>query len=212
MENPSYWSVIPAEVRYSNLKPSAKLLYGEISALANKKGYCFSTNNYFAELYNVTRNTISLWIKDLTQHGFITVEIKYRNKQIIERRLYITKNNDSITKNEGRGITKNGEDNNTRVNNTSNINNRKIFFEESIFLVQGVSNQIKDEFFNYWSEENHSKTKMKYELEKTWNLEKRLKRWVNNSNKWGNKKESKLETIMNAHQNVKEMIKKANQL
>jgi len=212
MENPSYWSVIPAEVRYSNLKPSAKLLYGEISALANKKGYCFSTNNYFAELYNVTRNTISLWIKDLTQHGFITVEIKYRNKQIIERRLYITKNNDSITKNEGRGITKNGEDNNTRVNNTSNINNRKIFFEESIFLVQGISNQIKDEFFNYWSEENHSKTKMKYELEKTWNLEKRLKRWVNNSNKWGNKKESKLETIMNAHQNVKEMIKKANQL
>lgn len=212
MENPSYWSVIPAEVRYSNLKPSAKLLYGEISALANKKGYCFSTNNYFAELYNVTRNTISLWIKDLTQHGFITVEIKYRNKQIIERRLYITKNNDSITKNEGRGITKNGEDNNTRVNSTSNINNRKIFFEESIFLVQGVSNQIKDEFFNYWSEENHSKTKMKYELEKTWNLEKRLKRWVNNSNKWGNKKESKLETILNAHQNVKEMIKKANQL
>ena len=212
MENPSYWSVIPAEVRYSNLKPSAKLLYGEISALANKKGYCFSTNNYFAELYNVTRNTISLWIKDLTQHGFITVEIKYRNKQIIERRLYITKNNDSITKNEGRGITKNGEDNNTRVNNTSNINNRKIFFEESIFLVQGVSNQIKDEFFNYWSEENHSKTKMKYELEKTWNLEKRLKRWVNNSNKWGNKKESKLETIINAHHNVKEMIKKANQL
>ena len=212
MENPSYWSVIPAEVRYSNLKPSAKLLYGEISALANKKGYCFSTNNYFAELYNVTRNTISLWIKDLTQHGFITVEIKYRNKQIIERRLYITKNNDSITKNEGRGITKNCEDNNTRVNNTSNINNRKIFFEESIFLMQGISNQIKDEFFNYWSEENHSKTKMKYELEKTWNLEKRLKRWVNNSNKWGNKKESKLETIMNAHQNVKEMIKKANQL
>jgi hypothetical protein len=212
MENPSYWSVIPAEVRYSNLKPSAKLLYGEISALANKKGYCFSTNNYFAELYNVTRNTISLWIKDLNQHGFINVEIKYRNKQIIERRLYITKNNDSITKNDGRGITKNGEDNITRVNNTSNINNRKIFFEESIFLVQGISNQIKDEFFNYWSEENHSKTKMKYELEKTWNLEKRLKRWVNNSNKWGNKKESKLETIMNAHQNVKEMIKKANQL
>jgi hypothetical protein len=212
MENPSYWSVIPAEVRYSNLKPSAKLLYGEISALANKKGYCFSTNNYFAELYNVTRNTISLWIKDLTKHGFINVEIKYRNKQIIERRLYITKNNDSITKNDRRGITKNGEDNNTRVNNTSNINNRKIFFEESIFLIQGISNQIKDDFFNYWSEENHSKTKMKYELEKTWNLEKRLKRWVNNSNKWDNKKESKLETIMNAHQNVKEMIKKANQL
>tara|TARA_R110000751_G_scaffold136245_1_gene239215 strand:+ start:5912 stop:6550 length:639 start_codon:yes stop_codon:yes gene_type:complete len=212
MQQPSYYAIIPAEVRYSELKPSAKLLYGEITALANKKGYCFSTNNYFAELYNVTKNTISLWIKDLLKHGFISVEIKYRNKQIIERRLYITINNDSIIKNDGRGIIKNGEDNNTRVNNTSNINNRKIFFQESIFLVLGISNQIKDEFFNYWSEENHSKTKMKYEIEKTWNLEKRLKRWVNNSNKWGNKKESKVETIMSAHQNVKEMIKKANQL
>ena len=127
MQQPSYYAIIPAEVRYSELKPSAKLLYGEITALANKKGYCFSTNNYFAELYNVTKNTISLWIKDLLKHGFISVEIKY-------------------------------------------------------------------------------------EIEKTWNLEKRLKRWVNNSNKWGNKKESKVETIMSAHQNVKEMIKKANQL
>jgi hypothetical protein len=212
MENPNYYAIIPAEVRYSDIKPSAKLLYGELTALTHKEGYCFATNNYFAQLYNVTKNTISLWINQLKNNKFISIEMIYKGNQIIERRIYITKLNASIIKNDDRGSTKKDEVNKTRVNNTSNINNRKIFFEESIFLVQGVSNQIKDEFFNYWSEENHSKTKMKYELERTWNLEKRLKRWVNNSNKWGNKKESKLETIMNAHQNVKEMIKKANQL
>ena len=212
MENPNYYAIIPAEVRYSDIKPSAKLLYGELTALTHKEGYCFATNNYFAQLYNVTKNTISLWINQLKNNKFINIEMIYKGNQIIERRIYITKLNASIIKNDDRGSTKKDEVNNTRVNNTSNINNRKIFFEESIFLVQGVSNQIKDEFFNYWSEENHSKTKMKYELEKTWNLEKRLKRWVNNSNKWGHKKESKLETIMTAHQNVKEMIKKANQL
>ena len=41
-ENPiSYYSVIPATVRYDNrLKPAEKLIYGEITSLTNKKGYC----------------------------------------------------------------------------------------------------------------------------------------------------------------------------
>ena len=60
MDNPNYYAIIPAGVRYSAIKPNAKLLYGEITALANKKGYCFATNKYFAELYSVNKNTISL--------------------------------------------------------------------------------------------------------------------------------------------------------
>lgn len=39
------------------------------------------------------------------------------------------------------------------------------------------------EFFNYWSELNKSQTKMRWELEKTWNTPKRLTRWHNNNNK-----------------------------
>ena len=39
-EQPNYYAIIPATVRYdTNLKYAEKLLYGEITALANKNGY-----------------------------------------------------------------------------------------------------------------------------------------------------------------------------
>ena len=82
----SYYAVIPANVRYSKkLSSSAKLLYGEITALCNKEGYCWATNSYFAKLYEVNKMTISIWIKSLENSGFIKCLIKDKNK----RRIYI---------------------------------------------------------------------------------------------------------------------------
>ena len=40
---------------------------------------------------------------------------------------------------------------------------------------------VKDEFFQYWTEPNKSGTKMRFEIEKTWHLGRRLARWANNS-------------------------------
>ena len=88
---PSYYSIIPSEVRYcEELKFAERLLYGEITALAGKEGYCFATNKYFAELYHVIPGTISRWISHLERLGFVKVEIiKDEKNQIIERRIYI---------------------------------------------------------------------------------------------------------------------------
>lgn len=88
----SYYAIIPANVRYDEeLKPNAKLLYGEITALANEKGYCWASNSYFAELYGVSKETISRWINNLENRGYINTQLIYRkgSKEIKERRIFI---------------------------------------------------------------------------------------------------------------------------
>lgn len=86
---PSYYATIPADVRYDvTLCPNAKLLYGELTALCSKKGYCWSSNNYFAKLYNVHKNTISKWISLLEKKRYIkTITIKIDKGY--ERNIYI---------------------------------------------------------------------------------------------------------------------------
>lgn len=132
--SPSYFAIIPAEVRYDkDLKPNAKLLYGEITALANQKGYCYATNKYFADLYGVANETVSRWISQLSKKGYISIDIVYKedSKEIHERRIYIgidkkiNRGIDKIVntdKNVNRGNDKKVKDNNTIINN---INNNK---------------------------------------------------------------------------------------
>ena len=200
---PNYYAIIPAEVRYSNLKPNAKLLYGEITALSNKEGYCFASNNYFAKLYNVTKNTVSLWISQLNKEGFISVELIKKGEQITERRV-------GIIKKEDRGSSINNELNNIKINNTNNISNRKEKFLEEVLLLED-DNTIRDEFLMYWTEYNKSKTKMRFELEKTWNTKARLQRWKRNQNKWNTKKiPSKLKTKLDTYNRAKEMMNQIN--
>lgn len=43
---------------------------------------------------------------------------------------------------------------------------------------QPFPQDILDEFFDYWTEPNRSESKMRFEMEKTWHLGRRLKRWA----------------------------------
>ncbi|SCI10599.1 Uncharacterised protein [uncultured Clostridium sp.] len=134
--NKSYYAIIPANVRYDeDLTPNAKLLYGEITALCNEKGYCWASNDYFAELYKTSNRTVSRWIQQLISKGHITSKLIYREgtKEVKERHLYIgliggdknvttyrQKCHEGIDKNVATPIDKNVQDNNTSINNTFN--------------------------------------------------------------------------------------------
>jgi len=92
-EDPSFFAIIPATVRYDkSLNPYARLLYGELTALAKKEGYAWATNKYFANLYQVDRSSISHWIKQLQDKGYIRVELIYGQSRrfIEERRIFLT--------------------------------------------------------------------------------------------------------------------------
>ena len=92
MEKPSYYGILPANVRYDKrLKPMEKILYSEITALANIQGFCFASNSYFAKLYEVDKKTVGVWVNNLFKFGYLKVELIYKenSKEVLERRLYI---------------------------------------------------------------------------------------------------------------------------
>ena len=137
-EKPSYYAIIPAVVRYdADLTPNTKLMYGEITALANKNGYCNAGNEYFAGLYEVHKMTISKWISQLRSKGYINIDLIYKKgtKSIEERRIMIngipiSEKVDTYKQNEIYPISEKTEDNNTSINTTSN-NKEKIYKKET---------------------------------------------------------------------------------
>lgn len=136
--NKGYYAIIPANVRYDkDIPANAKLLYGEITALCNEKGYCWASNSYFADLYGVSKVTVSRWIKALSDKGYISTEIEFKenSKEVLHRYITITETpinkndegyyqncNEGINKNVKTPINKNVKENNTIINNT--INNK----------------------------------------------------------------------------------------
>lgn len=88
MDDPNYYAIIPAEVRYDkDLQPGAKLLYGEITALCNQKGFCWASNTYFSTLYQVSDRTIKNWIRRLNEEGYINIDFCYKtDTKMIESR------------------------------------------------------------------------------------------------------------------------------
>ena len=88
---PSYWAVLPASVRYDPALPSsAKLLYAEVSALCDELGYCFATNDYFASNFELSTKSVQRLLKDLADHGYITVDVVRdpKTNAVLERRIY----------------------------------------------------------------------------------------------------------------------------
>ena len=88
---PGYYAIIPADVRYDDRIPAnAKLLYGEISALIGKDGFCYASNLYFANLYGMSNETIARLLTKLEKAGHICRVIERDNAgQIITRKLYL---------------------------------------------------------------------------------------------------------------------------
>lgn len=155
MENkPNFWSVMPASVRYDNrLRPNAKILYSEITALSNKSGFCTATNEYFSELYNLSKTTVSQLISELSKHGYIKVEIiRNDNKAIEERRIFCAEEHapflyGGISKNKHTSIEKTQEpiSKKCKENNTRNNNNNTPISPKGETREKAIS----DVFFNY---------------------------------------------------------------
>ena len=73
-QHPSYYTNIPAFVRYDEellRKPKSILLYGEIVALSNQKGYCWASNAYIAKMLNKSECRVRDSITKLVNLGYL---------------------------------------------------------------------------------------------------------------------------------------------
>lgn len=123
-EQPNYYAVLTADVRYDKrLSANAKLLYAEITALAQKEGFAWASNQYFAELYDVHKITVSGWVKELRDAGYITVEITDQTY----RKITLSKNTKGVSENTKGGKRKGlgGVSENTNITLQENIKKNK---------------------------------------------------------------------------------------
>ena len=213
-EKPNYYAILSAEVRYDNrLKANTKLMYAEITALCDMNSECFASNSYFANLYGKSKTSISNWISELVKYKYISLRFTYKEgtKEIDNRYIKILKG--GIEENLNTPYKKTVKSNTTSNNNTNNninISNRKNDFVFEV-LSFDYDESILNGFIDYWTEPNKSNTKMKFELNKTWKTELRLKTWATNQKKWDKPKSnpksmSKLDAQINEWQKAKELL------
>ena len=212
MKQPNYYAIISAEVRYDrNLTAHAKLLYAEITALLNMNGECFATNKYFSELYGKSVVTISKWIKELIENGYVTTTYKYKEgtKEIDRRYIRIIKG--GIKENLKGGIKEKFKDNNTKVNNNITYSNNKGRFKKPTvneiaeYCIERKNNIDAETFFDFYESKNWfiGKSKMK-----SWKA--CVRTWEKRQNK-NVKGMSKVHMHLNSHLQAKELLKKQRQ-
>lgn len=173
----AYYAIIPANVRYDkDLAPNAKLLYGEITALCNEKGYCWASNRYFADLYHSSISAVQKWVSALVKKGYINLEFVYKEgtKQILQRKLYITPGVNIYTTSHKNlydpgvknymtpGVNicvENNKDINNTFNNKKDVYTHKHKFGEyhHVLLTEDEYERLKDLYGGYKQVEEHIK-------------------------------------------------------
>lgn len=149
---PSYYAVIPADVRYDEALPAnAKLLYGEIAALVGADGFCYASNAWFASVYKMSERTISSLIGKLLEQKYIEIVLEKdpQTGQIMRRQIFL-----KVSSCDGRPVEeifytprkyfREGIEKNFQKTNLSNTNNPPIVPPEGGGPPKGRKSRSRD--------------------------------------------------------------------
>ena len=166
---PNNFSVVPAAVLLNDtITDKAKILYSEISALCNKKGYCWATNKDFAEQYKCTIQYIIKLIKSLENNNHIKVERTSNSRKIYINNLDKRKKTSAYSEKNVIGGLNNlffqTKQKDTHNNIKNNINNNNGFanvktvcsFDEKI-KIYDITEKIIDLYFDIYEEYNFNR-------------------------------------------------------
>jgi hypothetical protein len=135
-ERQSYYVVIPMPVfEDKDLKANEKLLYGLISSLINKEGFCFASNEFLSTKLNISKINISKTLKKMEEKGYIAM-VYLRDGAIVKnRKIYIdsrlSQTITAIITNDNGAIIANDKEINKAI--YSNRLNKKEIYKEKYF-------------------------------------------------------------------------------
>ena len=103
----SFWTVIPTIIFEDERVPlRAKKLYGLISSLTQKEGFCWASNNFLSEKSRIPLATVRRYLKLLKKLGYIDYEV---NKEEGNRRkIWIITLVEKLVENSGEKSKKKG--------------------------------------------------------------------------------------------------------
>ena len=85
---------------------------------------------------------------------------------------------------------------NKQINNKANLEIRTLAFKETLIpFKQKYSIDMLKDFFGYWTEPNKSNTKLKFELQQTWSISRRLETWAKNDKTFAPKQQIKQDRL-----------------
>jgi hypothetical protein len=114
------------------------------------------------------------------QNSLTTKQQQGNNKATTRQQQDDTNNNDNNDNNDNNENKEEGcQSLKTLTEQKNNIEKREREFKESLFpYVEKYGKDMIRKFFDYWTEPNKSKTKMRFEMQNTWDTGRRLMKWA----------------------------------
>tara|TARA_R100001594_G_scaffold42582_1_gene74682 strand:- start:5 stop:679 length:675 start_codon:yes stop_codon:yes gene_type:complete len=178
-----------------------------------RNGWFFNTSKNIEEDTTLTNYQQKKAIKNLEKFGFIKTELKGMpatlHFKILENKIasYLKTSFEETLKQDSKKL-KTNKNKEIRTTNKS-LSIRAQEFTEEVFM-SNLETEVCQDFVDYWTETNKSNTKMKFELQKTFDIKRRLARWVSNNKKWNIKQSSKIDQQLDNYQKAIDIIKKSN--
>lgn len=167
-----YWYII--EELYES---GGKMLFKEIEpiskALCVRKDFVASVIKSFS-LFQY--DSESFWSDEVIEQIEKRQKLKNKRKEAANKRWVSEKN--IIVPEKEKEVESSPIVKPTRVNKEEEMKSReREFYNVLIPFVKTYGREMIREFFDYWSEPNKSHSKMRFELERTWDLTRRLQTW-----------------------------------
>jgi hypothetical protein len=162
--------------------------------------------NGLVKIVKESKNTLYSILKELNGFGYVERNrIIDSSGKVLKWELLVYENPHTKKPEPKNPDVENCTQINTNIKQNTNITkHNKEKFSIEVFEMGILNKEQSNNFIDYWSEKN-KKGKMRWELQKTWDLSLRMKRWKRTSKSSGR---SKIENQMSAHYGALELLEK----